>query len=158
VIALPYKGDLAEMVIILPDLGTFDSLENTLDDVLYGAILQELRPSNFTLCMPRFEFSVDFNLKVVLSGMGMPLAFDYTKADFSNITNSERLFVKQAFHRAYILVNEEGTEAAAATFMIPAPTALSQVLRIDRPFIFIIRDVPTGTILFAGRVVNPLDK
>ena len=157
-IALPYKGDLAEMVIILPDPGTFDSLENTLDDVLYGAILQEWRPCKLTLYMPKFEFSVDINLRVVLSAMGMPLAFDYTKADFGNITISERLFVKQAFHKAYILVNEEGTEAAAASFMIPAPSALPQVLRIDRPFIFIISDVPTGTVLFAGRVVNPLEK
>lgn len=159
VVALPYKGDLAEMVIILPDLGEFNSLESTMDSELFEAILQELRPINLTLFMPRFEFTVDFDLKIVLSAMGMPLAFDYTKADFSNITKVERLFVQQAFHKAYILVNEEGTEAAAASIMIPAPVSpLPQYLRIDRPFIFIIRDVPTGTVLFAGRVVNPLDK
>ncbi len=159
VVALPYKGDLAEMVIILPDLGEFNSLESTMDSELFEAILQELRPINLTLFMPRFEFSVDFDLKIILSAMGMPLAFDYTKADFSNITKVERLFVQQAFHKAYILVNEEGTEAAAASIMIPVPVSpLPQYLRIDRPFIFIIRDVPTGTVLFAGRVVNPLDK
>jgi len=158
-IALPYKGDLAEMVIILPDQGAFDSLETTLDENLYEAILQELRPYNLILFMPRFEFSINFDLKVVLSGMGMPLSFDYTKADFSNITKFDRFFVKQAVHKAYILVNEEGTEAAAVSIMIPAPSSHPpQELQLNRPFIFIIRDVPTGMILFAGRVLNPLDK
>ncbi len=159
-VALPYKGELAEMVIILPDQGRFESVESTLDAAKFAAILDELESSDLTLHMPKFEFTVDFDLKPVLSEMGMPLAFDDTKADFSSITKSERLYVQQALHKAYVLVNEEGTEAAAATIFSIAPTSLQmpQELRIDRPFIFIIRDVPTGTILFVGRVLNPLDK
>jgi serpin B len=110
------------------------------------------------LYMPKFEFTVDFDLKSVLSALGMPLAFDDTKADFSGITKAERLYVYQAKHKVYVLVNEEGTEAAAFTFSFMAPaSAMPQELRIDRPFIFIIRDVPTGTILFVGRVLNPLE-
>ena len=157
-VALPYKGELAEMVIILPDQGRFESVESTLDNAKFATILDELRPSNLTLYMPRFEFTVDFDLKTVLSAMGMPLAFDETKADFSGITKAERLYTQQALHTAYILVNEAGTEAAAVTLVLEAPVSLPQELRIDRPFIFIIRDVPTGTILFVGRVLNPLDK
>jgi serpin B len=159
-VALPYKGGLAEMVIILPDQGGFESVESTLDAAKFAAILDELGPGSLTLYMPKFEFTVDFDLKPVLSAMGMPLAFDDTKADFSSVTKLEQLYVQQALHKAYVLVNEEGTEAAAATIFSIAPTSLQmpQELRIDRPFIFIIRDVPTGTILFVGRVLNPLEK
>jgi serpin B len=147
------------MVIILPNQGGFESVESTLDAAKFAAILQELEPSQLTLYMPKFEFSASFDLKSVLSAMGMPLAFDDTKADFSNITKSERLYAQQALHKAYVLVNEAGTEAAAVTFFFMAPASLPpQELRIDRPFIFIIRDVPTGTILFVGRVLNPSDK
>lgn len=156
VVALPYKGNLAEMVIILPDQGGFESVESTLDGARFSAILDELAPGDLTLYMPKFEFTVDLNLKTVLSTLGMPLAFDETKADFSSITKSEQLYVQQALHKAYILINEEGTKAAAASFSFMAPTsAMPQELRIDRPFIFIIRDVPTGTILFVGRVLDP---
>jgi serpin B len=158
VVALPYKGNLAEMVIILPDHGQFEAVENALDAALYATILDELRPGSLTLYMPKFEFSIDFDLIPVLSALGMPLAFDENKADFSGITKPERLYVYQALHKAYILVNEAGTEAAAATILFARPVSLPQELRIDRPFIFIIRDVPTGTILFVGRVLNPLDK
>jgi serpin B len=158
-VALPYKGKLAEMVILLPDQGKFESFESTLDAAKFAAILDELEQGDLTLFMPKFEFTVEFDLKLILSAMGMPLAFDYTQADFSGITKSERLFAQQALHKAYILVNEEGTEAAAATFFLMAPASMPpKELHIDRPFIFIIRDVPTGTILFVGRVLSPLDK
>jgi serpin B len=156
VVALPYKGNLAEMVIILPDQGTFELVESTLDAAKFSAILDELGPGQLTLYMPRFEFSVAFDLIPVLSALGMPLAFDESKADFSGITKPERLYVYQALHKAYVLVNEAGTEAAAATIFGARPVSLPQELRIDRPFIFVIRDVPTGTILFVGRVLNPL--
>jgi len=160
-VALPYKGELAEMVIILPDQGRFESVETTLDAAKFAAILGELKPSDLTLYMPKFEFTVDFDLKQVLSSMGMPLAFDIDNADFSGITQAERLYAQQAIHKAYVLVNEEGTEAAATSIIIMMPASLPmppQELRIDRPFVFVIRDVETGTILFVGRVLNPLEK
>jgi serpin B len=158
VVALPYKGDLAEMVILLPDQGEFGSFDSTLDAAGFAVILQELNPGYYTLYMPRFEFTADYDLIPILSALGMPLAFDKLNADFSGITKSERLYVYQALHKAYILVNEAGTEAAAATIYGARPVSLPQEFHIDRPFIFVIRDVPTGTILFVGRVLNPLDQ
>jgi serpin B len=155
-VALPYKGNLAEMVIILPDQGQFDAIESSLDAAKFMKVLDGLHPGSLTIYMPTFEFTVDFDLIPVLSAMGMPSAFDEYKADFSSITQAERLYVYQALHKAYILVNEAGTEAAAATIIGMAPVSMPQELRIDRPFIFIIRDVPTGAILFVGRVLNPL--
>lgn len=157
-VALPYKGDLAEMMILLPDQGGFESFEETLDAARFATILAGLESRDLLLYMPKFEFTVDFDLKLVLSAMGMPLAFDMTQADFSGITNAERLYAQQALHSAYILVNEEGTEAAAVSISFMAPASLpEQPLHIDRPFIFVIRDIPTDTILFVGRVLNPLE-
>jgi len=146
-------------VVILPDQGKFESVESILDAKMFRTILDGLQPNQVTLYMPRFEFTKDFDLKSILSTMGMPLAFDKERADFSGITKEDRLYVQQALHKAYVLTNEEGTEAAAASIfgLAPASLPISQELRIDRPFIFIIRDVPTGTILFVGRVVNPLE-
>jgi serpin B len=158
-VALPYKGELAEMIIILPDRGEFEAVESALDATQFAASLEALKSGHLTLYMPKFEFSVGFDMKQVLSALGMPLAFDDTKADFSSITKSERLYVQQALHKAYVLVNEAGTEAAAATILsIPPSAVMPQELHINRPFIFIIRDVQTGTILFVGRVLNPLEK
>jgi serpin B len=90
----------------------------------------------------------------------MPLAFDDELADFRGITAGERLYVQQALHKAYVLVSEEGTEAAAASIFGSRTMSLPirHELRIDRPFIFVIRDVPTGTVLFVGRVLNPLEQ
>jgi serine protease inhibitor len=157
-VALPYKGDLAEMLIILPDQGRFAEIENGLDAARFAAILQSLQRSASKLIMPKWEFSVETDLIPVLSALGMPLAFDKNNADFSGITRAERLYVQKALHKAYILVNEAGTEAAAVTAFGVAPASLPQEIRLDRPFIFVIRDVPSGTLLFVGRMVNPLDK
>ena len=157
-VALPYKGDLAEMLIILPDQGGFGAFENMLDTEHYADILSGLRSDVVRLWVPKFEFTADLDLKPVLSALGMPLPFDIDKADFSNISKVERLFVDKALHKAYILVNETGTEASAATVLNAVPASLPQELHIDRPFIFILRDVPTGTILFIGRVLDPLEK
>jgi serpin B len=157
-VALPYKGELAEMVILMPDQGQFETFETGLDAAKYAAILSGLHLTNSDLSMPKFEFTVDFDLIPVLSSMGMPLAFDQDRADFSRITQAERLYIYKAVHKAYVLVNEAGTEAAAATIFGAMPASLPQIIQINRPFIFIIRDVPTGTILFVGRVLNPLNK
>lgn len=158
VAAIPYKGGLAEMLILLPDEGQYETFETDLDSEKYAAILAELRSSLFTLYMPGFEFTSDFDLKQILSAMGMPLAFDENRADFGGITSSERLFVQRAVHKAYILADEKGTEAAAVTLYAVPAAALPLELHIDRPFMFVIRDIPTGAILFMGRVLNPVQK
>jgi len=109
--------------------------------------------------MPKFKFDSNFSLKEVLAEMGMPDAFSPDDADFSGMAGSRELFISDVLHKAFVDVNEEGTEAAAATAVVvgitSAPQEPSVKVSIDRPFIFLIRDIETDTILFVGRVLNP---
>jgi serpin B len=107
--------------------------------------------------MPKFEFESVFLLSDILAEMGMPSAFS-SAADFSGMDGIRDLEISEVLHEAFVSVDEEGTEAAAAT------TVFAQVVsgmgpaievNVDRPFIFWIRDLPTGTVLFIGRVLNP---
>ena len=107
--------------------------------------------------MPQFEFDSEFSLKDTLAGMGMPIAFS-GDADFSGMTGNSELFISDVVHKAFVAVDEAGTEAAAATSVIIKLTAVPEPpveVTIDRPFIFLIRDIETGAILFIGRVMNP---
>jgi serpin B len=105
--------------------------------------------------MPRFKVTNDFELSEILKSMGMPSAFD--AADFSGMSSSAAS-ISQVIHKAYIDVNEEGTEAAAATAVLMDEAAiLSPSFRVDRPFVFFIQDKATGSILFMGRIENPLE-
>ena len=108
--------------------------------------------------MPKFSYESDFSLAQVLSDMGMPAAFG--NADFSGMDGTKDLFISDVFHKAFVDVDEEGTEAAAATAVIISLTAMPVPmepieLTIDRPFLFLIRDTATDSILFIGRVLNP---
>ena len=157
-ICLPYKGGLTGMVVIVPDAGNFETFESSLTADRYNGILAALQPQQVTLSMPKFTFETRFGLKEMLSGMGMRAAFDSSAADFSAIDGQKDLVISDAIHKAFIAVDEKGTEAAAATVIIMGMTALPLQgieLAIDRPFFFFIRDVPSGTILFMGRVVDP---
>lgn len=108
--------------------------------------------------MPKFEFDSKLGLESTLDEMGMPDAFSSEEADFSGIDGTEKLFITDVVHQAFVSVDEAGTEAAAATGVVvgitSAPSAPVEVT-VDRPFVFLIRDVETGAILFVGRVVNP---
>jgi serpin B len=107
--------------------------------------------------MPRFEFDSEFSLKDTLAGMGMPVAFT-DDADLSGMTGNPELFISDVIHKAFVAVDEAGTEAAAATAVIMDLTAVPEPpmeVSIDRPFVFLIRDIETGAILFVGRVLNP---
>jgi serpin B len=157
-VSLPYKGGLTEMMVIVPDAGNFETFESTLTAERYNEILTAMQPQEVILSMPKFTFETQFGLKDILTGMGMQAAFDPNAADFSGIDGQRDLVISDAIHKAFIAVDEKGTEAAAATIVIMGMGALPQqgiVLTIDRPFFFFIRDVPTGTILFMGRVVDP---
>lgn len=158
-IALPYKGGLTEMVVIVPDAGTFESFESALIAERYGEILSVMEPQMVILSMPKFTFETQYGLSDTLIQMGMQDAFDPARADFSGIDGQRFLYIGDALHKAFIAVDEKGTEAAAATVVIIGMGAIMPqgiVLTIDRPFLFFIRDVPTGSILFLGRVVNPV--
>ncbi len=101
----------------------------------------------------------DFTLKAALTSLGMPDAFDPSRADFSAMSSARPgLFIGEGFHKAFVEVNEEGTEAAAATGVVVIPTSMpppKPVFRADHPFLFLIRDDTTGTVLFLGRVADP---
>ena len=156
-VELPYDGHQIAMVILLPAQGQFEAFERSLDAGRVEAILGGLAERQVALTMPRFEFESGFDLGIPLAAMGMPLAFTL-QADFSGITPRERLFISDVIHRATISVGEVGTEAAAATAGVMPPSEPPTdvvTVAVDRPFVFLIRDVPTGTLLFLGRVVDP---
>ncbi|MFA5054783.1 MAG: serpin family protein [Dehalococcoidia bacterium] len=152
-----YNGSEMSMVVLLPDGGEFESFEDGLDSAFVDQIIASLEFSEVDLVMPRFEYEYECGLSDTLAGMGMPTAFS-EGADFSGMTGNFDLFIGDVLHKAYVSVDEEGTEAAAATAVIMQLTAMPAEpvqMTVDRPFIFLIRDIETGTILFVGRVMDP---
>ena len=154
-IELPYDGDEISMVILLPDTGKFTSFENSIDYTKVSNILSNLKSGDIDLTMPKFRFESSFSLKGSLAAMGMPIAFT-EQADFTGITSKRELSITDVVHKAFVAVDEAGTEAAAASGVVVGIVSIpQQSLTIDRPFIFLIRDIRTGAILFIGRVLNP---
>jgi len=156
-VELPYDGNELSMVIVLPKAGQFEDFEGSMDYPTVSGIISELQNRQVSLAMPKFELESEFSLKSVLANMGMPIAFS-GDADFSGMTGNRDLFIGEIIHKAFVSVDEAGTEAAAATAVIMKLTAMPEEpieVTIDRPFIFLIRDIETGAILFIGRVMNP---
>ena len=158
VVELPYDGRELSMVILLPQPGQFERFEGSLDAQWVNAIVEELEPGRVAVTMPRFEFESAFSLNEILAAMGMPVAFS-GGADFSGMTGNTDLFISHVVHKAFVCVDEAGTEAAAATAVVmkltAAPGTPPVQVTVDRPFVFLIRDIETGTILFVGRIVDP---
>ena len=157
-VELPYEGGKMSMVVLLPERESFSDFEAGLDDVELEAILDKMSSVNVDLYLPKFTFESEFALSNTLRAMGMSDAFSMT-ADFSGMTETNDLFISEVIHKAFVDVDEEGTEAAAATAVIMEAKAMPVEepveMRVDHPFLFLIRD-ETGTILFMGRVVNPM--
>ena len=159
-VELLYDGDELSMVILLPEAGQFEAFEEGFQAQQVSDIISGLQPTEVALTMPQFEFDSEFSLKDTLAGMGMPIAFS-DRADFSGMTGNPELLISDVVHKAFVAVDEAGTEAAAATAVIMELTAVPEPpveVTIDRPFIFLIRDIETGAILFVGRVLNPVRK
>jgi serpin B len=158
-VELPYDGNELSMVILLPASGNFQAFGKGLQAQQVDAIIKDLQNTRVTLTMPQFKFESQFSLKDTLAEMGMPDAFSPDDADFSGMTGNPELFISDVVHKAFVAVDEDGTEAAAATAVIvgttSAPTEPPVAVTLDRPFIFLIRDIQTGAILFIGRVLNP---
>jgi serpin B len=161
-VELTYDGGELSMVILLPDTGQFEGFEASLDADLVRAITEGLVPTRLDLTMPKFEFASDFGLADTLGAMGMPVAFASSigpctpeMADFSGMTGACELYIKEIVHKAFVSVDEAGTEAAAATAAVLGIESLAPSVTIDRPFVFLIRDIETGAILFVGRVADP---
>jgi len=156
-VELPYAGDQISMLVLVPDDGAFADVEAALDPAALRDTLDALSPAQVTLAMPKFEFEWDLSLNEPLQELGMVSAFE--DADLSGMDGTRNLVITDVIHKAFVSVDEAGTEAAAATAVIIGETSAGEriELTIDRPFIFVIRDNPTGAILFVGRVVNPAE-
>lgn len=154
-VELPYVGDELSMVILLPAADQFEKFSRELNAEQVRDILNNMVDTeDIYLYMPKFEYASGFNLKATLSDLGMPEAFVFGTADFSGMDGSLELFIGDVFHKAFVSVDENGTEAAGGT-AAPMPCALATEVKLDHPFIFLIRDIETGTILFMGRVMDP---
>ena len=156
-VELPYVGGELSMVILLPDEGQFEAFARGLDAAKLGDALSAIGPAQVALRMPRFKFEAGTRLKDALSKLGMAQAFS-RDADLSAMTGQPDLYIDNVYHKAFVAVDEKGTEAAAATAVVmelKAMPAQPKEVTVDRPFIFLIRDVETGAILFLGHVVNP---
>ncbi len=156
-VELPYDGRELSMVILLPNSGQFEAFEKAIEYQQVKDIIENLGKREVRLTMPKFEFDSSFGLKKTLIDMGMPVAFS-AGADFSGMTGEKDLFISDVIHKAFVSVDEAGTEAAAATAVIMELTAMPETpveVTLNRPFIFLIRDIETGAILFVGRVMNP---
>jgi serpin B len=158
-VSLPYQGAPISMLFILPAEGRFTEIEETFSTELLDEIERGFATQMVELSVPKFTFESEFNLSETLAEMGMPSAFS-GEADFSGMTGARDLFISDVVHKAFVAVDEEGTEAAAATAVIMAEMAAAPIedkviMKLDRPFLFLIRDNETGTVLFAGRLVNP---
>jgi len=166
-IALPYKGDKLTMIVLLPlrpgghGQVAISQNDRMIRSVIHG--LERIAPQTVTLSMPKFKTGSDADLIAPFTGLGMALAFDRTRADFTGITEStkeqDRIYISQIRHKTVIDVNEAGTEAAAATAVEfgRGATAVTPSIRIaiDRPFEYLITDRSSGAILFIGRVSDP---
>jgi len=163
VLEIPYKGAELSMLVFLPkDPGGLPALEQSLTPPELKRWLGELHAeSKVILTLPKFKMTREFELDKALSAMGMKQAFTGGAADFSAMTGRRDLWISAAIHKAYVDVDEEGTEAAAATATVfrtlsmRAPQPEPIVFRADHPFLFLIRDNRSRGILFVGRVADP---
>ncbi|MBN2370604.1 MAG: serpin family protein [Vicinamibacteria bacterium] len=158
-VELPYDGQELSMLILVPDTGSFTSFETQLNADRLLEISASLSKRVVALGLPRWELKgLTFSLKEKLSHLGMGVAFT-DQADFSGMNGVGDLQIHDILHQAFIKVNETGTEAAAATAVVISATSadpgMPVLLRVDRPFIYLIRDRATGAVLFLGRVLNP---
>ena len=157
---LPYVDNELSMIILLPKrVGGLAEFEKTLILRNFWQWLAKLRKRKVIVSVPKFRMTSQFGLADVLKSMGMTDAFVPNVADFSGMNGKKDLFIWAVIHKAYVDVNEEGTEAAAATGVVVGLTSVGPtkipVFRADHPFLFLIRDNRSGSILFIGRVTNP---
>jgi serpin B len=161
-VELPYKGGQVAMDIVVPRSGSLGSFDDGLTVESLQAIVGGMKKAGtVALSLPKFTIHGNAtSLKPMLQGFGMKLAFDPMRADFSGIADdpSGDLSIDDVVHEAYVQVDERGTEAAAATGAVITASAIQEpqaAIRVDRPFFFALRDLPTGTFLFVGRVMDP---
>ena len=163
-LSLPYIGRQLQMIVLLPrNRDGIGPLESSLTPASLVSWTSGMRQQQVDVALPKFKMSSGFSLAQALQALGLKDAFDPGRADFSGMDGRAHwLYLSAVLHKAYIEVNEKGTEAAAATAVVFAPTAARikeppREFRADHPFLFLIRDSTTGSILFTGRVMKPGD-
>jgi serpin B len=162
VLEMPYAkdgGKQLSMLILLPKGNDLTPMEDSLTVQRLKELRNALRSQRVRVAFPKFTMETKYRLPTILASMGMPTAFT-NKADLSGMDGTQDLYIRDVIHQAFVEVNEEGTEAAAATAVVIAIKAIQDevpvpVFRADHPFIFLIQDNDTGNILFMGRVMNP---
>jgi serpin B len=159
ILEMPYRDCSLTMAVLLPDnVNGLPGLEKTLNAEQLDKWLEGMKKQKVEVGFPQLKFSKDVELSETLKAMGMADAFDLQAADFSGMDGKKDLFISGVIHKAFVEVNEEGTEAAAATAVTMEATAMPEEKTrfwADHPFIFLIRDTKTKSILFIGRVENP---
>ncbi|MEA3344286.1 MAG: serpin family protein [Patescibacteria group bacterium] len=159
ILELPYKGDKISMLILLPK-DNLESIENSLTTEKFKEYKNQLEPIKLDeIYLPKFEFDTKYFMKDVLNALGMPTAFSMENADFSAMDGTLMLYISKVIHQAFIKVDEQGTEAAAATAVVMKLESImpmsSNIFRVDHPFVFLIQEKDTGNILFLGKVLDP---
>jgi len=158
-VELPYGRGAYGMVVIVPGAGELEAVESALDAEFVQTIFDDLEGTAVDLKLPKFELSAELSAKKALTSLGMTTAFT-KEADFRGMTADEQIFVDDVLHKAWVSVDEKGTEAAAASAAAMRATSLQpgepewKSVRVDRPFLFMIRHTDTDAVLFAGRVVS----
>jgi len=155
IIELDYEGKDLSMIIILPKENNITIAESSMNYENLSIWKNDLFEIDINVEIPKFKFETKYSLNNLLNDMGVIDAFSPGVADFSGMDGTNNLFISKALHQAYIEVNEEGTEAAAATSIIMELTAIPDSFRADHPFVFLIQHKETGAILFMGRIMNP---
>lgn len=155
--ALPYADDNLSLLVVVPDAGQFTQVESSLDSTALATLVAGLTSQQVILGLPRFKVETGADLVVLLKALGMTSAFDPGTADFSGMDGTHSLFISDVVHKAFIDVAEKGTEAAAATGVVMSGSAapMGLLINANRPFLYFLRDQPTGAILFMGRVLDP---
>ncbi|MGB9675429.1 MAG: serpin family protein [Candidatus Nanoarchaeia archaeon] len=157
ILELPYKGKKISMLILLPT-ENLSNIESSLTAEKLSEYKKQMQETELDIYLPKFEFNTKYFMKNTLSALGMPTAFTYS-ADFTGMSPTGGLYIREVIHQAYVKVDEKGTEAAAATAVVMEKAfVLRNIFRADHPFIFIIQEKETGNILFMGRVIDPTKK
>jgi serpin B len=157
ILELPYTGEDVSMLILLPREGYMGEVEAQLSAESLGEWIGLMEATDVNVQLPRFTFETKYFMMDDLAEMGMPTAFTGA-ADFSGMNAEDQLYIDMVIHQAFIEVNEKGTEAAAATgvsMRLSAAAPPQTIFNADHPFVFLIRDVDTGLIMFMGRVSDP---
>ncbi|MFY0580943.1 serpin family protein [Cystobacter fuscus] len=153
-LALDYVGRGFRMLIVLPDSGRFEEIESRLSADFLDGIRGALTGHQEDVHLPRFEVETSASLIPKLRELGIRDLFD-NHADLSGVSSAESLVISSVEHKAFVSVNEKGTEAAAATAVVAGPPSMPVPFLVDRPFLFLIEHVSTKNVLFLGRYVNP---